>query len=64
MNKTIDIENVFDRLDAWRHLPAYQLERRADIFFSRYLIGVLSEITGDDLEEEIIPEFPIKRDLI
>jgi hypothetical protein len=26
---------LFDRLDAWRHVPAYQLERRADIFFWR-----------------------------
>ena len=23
---------VFDRLDEWRSLPSYQLERRADIY--------------------------------
>jgi hypothetical protein len=31
MNK---INDIFDNLDDWRHLPAYQLERRADISFS------------------------------
>jgi len=31
------IDTLFDRMDAWRHLPNYQLERRADIFFAMYL---------------------------
>jgi hypothetical protein len=31
------IETLFDRMDGWRHLPNYQLERRADLFFSLYL---------------------------
>lgn len=58
------IETVFRHLDTWRHLPAYQLERRADVFFSVYLKGVVEELTGVELEDEIIPELPIKRDLI
>ncbi len=58
------INDIFGRLDNWRHLPTYQLERRADIFFSLYLSDVVGEYFGVVLEKEIIPEFPIKRDLI
>lgn len=58
------IKTVFLNLNRWRHLPAYQLERRADIFFSVYLPTVLEEFTGKKLAPTIIPEFPIKRDLI
>jgi hypothetical protein len=58
------LDVVFRHLDRWRHLPNYQLERRADVFFSAYLKGVVEEFTETALEEEIIPEFPIKRDLI
>lgn len=32
---------LFDRMDNWRHLPSYQLERRADLIFSLYLPEVL-----------------------
>jgi hypothetical protein len=55
---------IFDRLDDWRHLPNYQLERRADIFFSMYLKGFLEQQTNLPLSDIIIPEFPLKRDLI
>jgi hypothetical protein len=55
---------VFANLDRWRHLPAYQLERRADIFFSAYLPSVLSEFTGVAVSPNVIPELPIRRDLI
>lgn len=58
------IAAVFRNLDRWRHLPSYQLERRADIFFSVYLRGLLQEITGDELEEDILPELPLKRDVV
>ena len=50
------LSRVFENLDRWRHLPGYQLERRADIFFSAYLEDVVEEVTGVPLEEEIIPE--------
>jgi hypothetical protein len=56
------LDVVFRHLDRWRHLPAYQLERRADIFFSVYLKGVIEGFTGVALEDEIIPELPIKHD--
>lgn len=58
------IDALFHNLDRWRHLPNYQLERRADVFFSLYLRGLVEEQTGCPLEEEILPELPIKRDLI
>ena len=31
------IDTVFDSMDRWRHLPGYQLERRADLFFALYM---------------------------
>lgn len=64
MNSDDRINALFDRLDQWRHLPTYQLERRADIFFSLYLKGVLEKELEVDLLDEIIPEFPLKKDLV
>ena len=58
------LQRVFENLDRWRHLPAYQLERRVDIFFSVYLKGLVEELTGVPLDPQILPELPIKRDLI
>lgn len=43
----------------WRHFPSYQLERRADIFFSIYLADILFCKFGLQVES-IIPEFPIR----
>lgn len=54
-----NINALFDRMDAWRHLPNYQLERRADIFFSLYLSEVLQEKLGFPVKNELIPEFPV-----
>ena len=58
------LETVFAMLDQWRHFPAYQLERRADIFFAAYLHEVMVGETGIKLRPTIIPELPLKRDLI
>jgi hypothetical protein len=58
------LDVVFRHLDQWRHLPNYQLERRADIFFSVYLKAVVEEFTDVALADEILPELPLKRDLI
>lgn len=61
----IAFQQVFDKLDLWRHLPAYQLERRADIFFSFYLKDVLEAFIREqgrdniELSDLIIPEFPL-----
>lgn len=53
------IEEVFDTLDDWRHLPNYQLERRADIFFALYLSEILQHRFHVGAAH-IIPEFPIR----
>lgn len=58
------LDTLFLHLDTWRHLPNYQLERRADVLFSIYLRAIVEEFTGVPLADEIIPEFPLKRDLI
>jgi len=55
------IDHVFDNLDRWRELPAYQLERRADIFFSLYLDDIVKSRFGRK-PKHIIPEFPIRKD--
>ena len=54
------LDRVFDLLDRWRHFPAYQLERRADIFFAPYLAGVIGEVVGVEMDDRIIPEFPLR----
>jgi hypothetical protein len=54
------IAQLFDRMDAWRHLPDYQLERRADLFFSLYLPEVLQAKLGFVVRPEIVPEFPLR----
>ena len=61
------IERVFELLDRWRHLPNYQLERRADIFFALFLPEVLEahlskqENCSVEINPTLIPEFPIKK---
>jgi hypothetical protein len=61
MNEKRDLVcEVFDRMDEWRHLPSYQLERRADLFFSLYLPEVLTKKLGFEVKEQVVPEFPIR----
>lgn len=56
------IDELFDKLDMWRNLPAYQLERRADIFFAIYLKDILSNNINDfPIIDYIIPEFPVRK---
>lgn len=61
------LTRLFGLLTDWRELPAYQLERRADIFFALYLEDLLKY--GKDKKDKyfeegetvtIIPEFPAK----
>ena len=54
------ITDLFDYMDAWRHLPNYQLERRADLFFALYLPEVLEAKFGFTIRPEMIPEFPVR----
>ncbi len=53
------IDELFNRMDTWRHLPDWQLERRADLFFSLYLKKILEHKYGLKLRPELIPEFPV-----
>jgi hypothetical protein len=57
-------QELFDRLDEWRHFPKYQLERRADIFFSLYLAEVLEAKLGYSIRPELAPEFPVRKGTI
>ena len=63
MNDTLTskvlIDRLFTLLDDWRNLPAYQLERRADIFFAIYLDKII-KAKFDDVITTIIPEFPVR----
>ena len=54
------VKRVFALLDRWRHLPAYQLERRADVLFALFLPDVLQGHFGVPINPKLIPEFPIK----
>ena len=61
------IEHVFDSLDRWRHLPAYQLERLAGVFFALFLPEVLEKVLYKrkikvKIKQPLIPEFPILKD--
>ena len=51
---------IFDLLDHWRHLPDYQLERRADVFFAAYLPQFLAHRWGMASAVQVIPEFPLR----
>ena len=53
-------DRILDLLDRWRHLPDYQLERRADILFAAYLPDFLSNRLNLDIRPSLIPEFPIR----
>lgn len=58
------INTIFIQLNRWRNLPNYQLERRTDIFFSLYLQDLIMFKTGSMVCPIIVPEFPIKRELV
>ena len=64
MSKVEAYDAVLSQLDQWRHFPDYQLERRTDIYFAIYLRSFLQLHAATVLQSTVIPEFPIKRDLI
>lgn len=55
------VGQVFGNLDQWRKFPDYQLERRADLFFSLYLPEVLEAVLGVPMRSDVVPEFPLKQ---
>ena len=59
MDTDARIDSIFDLLDRWRNLPAYQLERRADIFFALYIPKIIRKRFGMEVSC-LIPEFPVR----
>ncbi len=55
------IEEIFERMDKWRNLPKYALERRTDIFFGVYLKRALEAKYNIKMSDNIIPEFPVRK---
>ena len=62
-SREVTLESILRLLDRWRHLPAYQLERRVDVLFAMFLPRVLEERFGIS-NLRLIPEFPIKKKLL
>ena len=59
------LRHAFDTLDEWRHLPAYQLERRVDVFFGLLLPEIIEAEFGVTREHMVvIPEFPLHKGLL
>ncbi len=54
---------VLRQLDEWRHLPAYQLERRVDVFFGMFLPKVIEKRFCARVDE-VVPEFPLHKGLL
>ncbi len=55
------VAQMFNLMDAWRHLPGYRLEGRLAPFFEYFLHDVLSEyLNGVELHPVVIPEFPLR----
>ena len=48
-NKSRTVAQMFNILDAWRHLPGYRLEGRLAPFFELFLQDVLGESLKDEL---------------
>jgi len=55
----LNISNILDLMDLWRHYPSYQLERRVDIWVGFFLKAFLEQKTRQCVRT-IIPEFPLR----
>ena len=54
------LSDALCQLDQWRHLPAYQFERRVDVFFGLFLPEVI-ERRFKAPSGKLIPEFPLHK---
>ena len=55
------IRQLFETLDARRHLPGYRLEGRLAPFFELFLLKILGDRFADTaLHPVVIPEFPLR----
>lgn len=57
------MNDLFNRLDKWRHFPAFPLEARSEVLFALFLPTVLekSKCVGVKTKPHIIPQFPLKK---
>lgn len=55
------VRRILEQLGAWRHLPAYRLEPRADAFFGLYIHGVVERHVARELYRVVIPELPLRK---
>ena len=65
------LSHVFTKLDGWRHLPAYQLERRVDVFFGLFLTEIIAGLCDREpkldalgYDVTVVPEFPLHKKLL
>jgi hypothetical protein len=61
MSIDTDIAEALALLGGWRHLPAYRLESRTDVFFALFMRQVIEQRMGVALRRTMIPEFPLRR---
>ena len=54
------LSDALCQFDQWRHLPAYQLERRVDVFFGLFLPEVIVRRFKAPFGK-LIPEFPLHK---
>ena len=59
------LRRTFDTLDEWRHLPAYQLERRVDVYFGLLLPEIVEAQFGVAQKDlVVVPELPLHKGLL
>ena len=65
------LSDAFSKLNEWRHLPAYQLERRVDVFFGLFLHQVIARLVSRETVPseprgcvDVLPEFPLHKGLL
>ena len=58
------MKHFFQRLDEWRHFPAFPLEPRSEVLFALFLPTVLekSKCVGVKVKPQVIPQFPLKQE--
>ena len=54
------LQDVFDLLGRWRHLPYYRLEPRVAPFFALFLRDILHSRLNVELHPVVVPEFPLR----
>ena len=59
------MNDVFQRLDKWRHFAGFPLEARSEVLFAVFLPTVLEahfKKEGIKIKPQVIPQFPLKRE--